>query len=79
MTSHEYVLNMCTYDFSGTLPQVWDVKKKIEKIIPQEVFMKEMACMVKEKLLTPLLEVQSQMWGTHTLVHGPQSCVRIQT
>ena len=72
MASHEYELNIYTHNFAGTLPQVveWDVEK-IEEIIPQEVFTREMACMVKESLLAPLLEVQTQMWGIHTLVHGP--------
>ncbi|KAF8327384.1 uncharacterized protein EI90DRAFT_3127049 [Cantharellus anzutake] len=42
---------------NGNLPkgEEWDVAT-IEKIVPQEVFTKEMAHMVKEHLLAPLLE-----------------------
>ncbi|KAF8343921.1 uncharacterized protein EI90DRAFT_3010776 [Cantharellus anzutake] len=44
-------------NMNGNLPkgEEWDVAT-IQKIVPWEVFTKEMACMVKEHLLAPLLE-----------------------
>ena len=53
--------------------------EKIEEIIPWEVFTNEMACMVKENLLAPLLEVRTQMWGICVLVHSFQSYFGLQS
>jgi hypothetical protein len=42
--------------------------KNIESIIPREVFTQEMARMVKDSLLAPLLEVRTLMWDIRALV-----------
>ncbi|KAF8340675.1 uncharacterized protein EI90DRAFT_3012463 [Cantharellus anzutake] len=45
--------------------------KNIEGIIPREAFMQEMAHMVKDSLLAPLLEVHTLMWDICTLGRPP--------
>ncbi|KAF8317285.1 uncharacterized protein EI90DRAFT_3133909 [Cantharellus anzutake] len=67
--SEAYILEFyVAWKMNDTLPRFGEhVPQKIEQIIPREIFTKEMARMVMESLLAPLLEVRTQMWSIRAL------------
>ncbi|KAF8322989.1 uncharacterized protein EI90DRAFT_3130516 [Cantharellus anzutake] len=67
--SDSYVLDYTmACKVNGQLPKTVQLDlKNIEGIIPREVFMQEMAHMVKDSLLAPLLEVRTLMWDIRAL------------